>query len=186
MKPVANAAEILDAEVRPGLLAYRAAPSDADGLSRLMLDTARWLHSTGSTQWAKLLVGEDDHRTPEAIARGDVFGFREPDREEWAGMAILQWNPSDWDRRLWGNADGRIEQGVYLHRLMVNRGYAGTGLGAAILRWSETKVRYPGKDWLRLDCIADNAALSRLYPSCGFRFCRESAGFHLYEKPLPA
>ena len=180
-----NPIELLHTEVQPGILAYRAVPADEAGLAKLMLDTARWLKSTGSTQWGKLLTGQDDHRMPEAIARGDVFGFREPDREEWAGMVILQWNPSDWDLRLWGNADGKLEKAVYLHRLMVNRRYSGTKLGSSILAWAENGLRYPGKEALRLDCIAANEALNRFYPASGFRFCGESQGFHLYDKPIP-
>ncbi|WP_058304113.1 GNAT family N-acetyltransferase [Gorillibacterium timonense] len=180
-----NAVHIVNSEVMDGIQAYRAKAEDADALSELMLSTARWLKSTGSTQWNKLLSGEDDHRMPDAIARGDVFGFRDPDKAEWAGMMILQWNPSDWDHRLWGNEDGRIEQAVYIHRLMVNRDYSGKGLGSAFLKWAETGASYPGKEFLRLDCIGHNQALNRFYPSCGFRYCGEKDGFHLYDKPIP-
>lgn len=179
-----NAIQILHAEVYDNIRAYRAGADDEAALSELMLNTARWLKSTGSTQWNRLLTGDDDHRMPEAIARGDVFGFREPEEAEWAGMAILQWDPSAWDHRLWGNEDGRIESAVYIHRLMINRRYSGTGLGPAILKWAETGAHYPGKDSLRLDCVGHNAVLNRFYPSCGFRYCGEAHGFSLYDKPL--
>lgn len=181
-----NPIQLVHTEVQRGILACRAASADETGLSELMLNTARWLKSTGSTQWNKLLTGEDDHRMPDAIARGDVYGFRESNREEWAGLVILQWNPSEWDHRLWGNEDGRIEQAVYIHRLIVNRDYSGRGLGSAILKWTEIGVRYPGKEFLRLDCIGSNAVLNRFYPSCGFQYRRESQGFSLYDKSLRA
>ncbi|MNI80191.1 Acetyltransferase (GNAT) family protein [compost metagenome] len=122
----------------------------------------------------------------EAVKRGDVFAFREEGKSEWAGMMILQWNPSSWDHRLWGNEDGFLEDAVYIHRVVVNRAYAGTGLGSAMLKWAETGASYPGKKWLRLDCIASNEALNRFYPACGYQFVREADGFHLYDLLLSA
>ena len=50
---------------------------------------------------------------------------------------------SGWDRRLWG--DEGHEESVYLHRLAINRRFAGAGLGRTIMTWAETGVSCPEK-----------------------------------------
>lgn len=69
------------------------------------------------------------------------FLFRQ--NEELAGVVMLLPEASGWDRRLWG--DEGHEESVYLHRLAINRRFAGAGLGRTIMTWAETGVSCPGK-----------------------------------------
>lgn len=48
---------------------------------------------------------------------------------------------------------------AYVHRLMVTRGEAGLGLGAALLAWAEQQAREKRAPLLRLDCVESNEAL---------------------------
>ncbi len=170
---------ILIEEVQPGIRAYQAKPEDKDAVQALMVQAAAWLQSKGSKQWHELLAGEDRHGVAFAIERGDVFIFKQD--ETLAGMVILQQHASEWDRQLWGDQDR--EQALYLHRLAINRDFGGRRLGDSILQWAEQGVRFPGKDRVRLDCIASVPALNRLYSGAGFEYRGQSdTGFNLYEK----
>lgn len=171
---------ILRPTVNPELQARFAAPEDVPRIMDLYRVTAEWLRSKGSTQWADLIVGIDKHDTPAAIARRETLLF-ESDGDP-AAVVTLMLRPSEWDRSLWGEADG--DRGaVYLHRLSVHRNFAGRGLGPQVLAWVETGVGYPpGAGRIRLDCIADNPKLNEMYRKAGYARVGERNGFNLYEK----
>lgn len=169
-----------------GFRAGIAAQEDAEEIMRLLLRTAEWFRGRGSTQWQGLLYGEDSHRTVDAIARGDVYAFRKGDAADIAGIVMLLREPSHWDRSLWGE-EGH-EGAIYLHRLAVERAYAGEGLGERIMRWVESEVRLPGKDRVRLDCLAGNPVLNDFYRRLGYRYAGSgeiaNGSYSKYEKPL--
>lgn len=148
----------------------------------LLLDTAKWLRSKGSTQWSALLNGEDSHDTAGAIKRGDVFVAKAG--EETSGIVILMRQPSEWDYRLWGDAAYPEDGAIYLHRLAINRRFAKSGLGKEILRWADSGIRFEGKDVVRLDCIADNLTLNEFYSQNGYASMGQTDGFNLYEKAV--
>lgn len=169
-------------EVLPGIRAYQAEPADKEAVSALMVQAAAWLQGKGSKQWHELLVGEDRHGVSAAVDRGDVFIFKQ--EGVIAGMVILQQHASAWDYSLWGE-EGH-ESAVYLHRLAINREFGGRQLGNAILHWAENGIRFPGKDRIRLDCIASVPALNRLYSGAGFDYIGQTeTGYNLYEKMQP-
>ncbi|MBW7456725.1 GNAT family N-acetyltransferase [Paenibacillus sepulcri] len=161
---------------------FQAKSEDTEDVLQLLVRTAEWLRSKNSTQWSGLLQGEDSHRTPEAIKRGEVYIFMQG--EVLAGMVMLMLKESAWDRELWGE-EGH-ESSVYLHRLNINREAAGTNLGEAIVRWAGSGIHFAGKDRIRLDCIANNPVLNRFYRSCGYEYiglASNSMGeFSKYEK----
>lgn len=164
---------------------FQATEGDTPAVLGLLVQTAEWLKSRGSTQWSGLLQGEDSHRTPEAIKRGEVYIFVQDDTL--MGMVMLMQQASPWDRELWGE-EGH-ESSVYLHRLNINRAAAGSNLGEAIVQWSSSGIHFPGKDRIRLDCIANNPKLNDFYRStCGYEFKGTAANpigdFNLYEKKV--
>ncbi len=177
---------IVESSVKPGLTAFQASAEDQAEVHELILKTARWLHSKGSTQWGKLLRGEDDHNLDGAIARGEVVIFRTSEDHRLAGAVILQQQPSAWDSRLWGLEETDSEEGtsVYLHRLVVDRDNSGKGLGRELMQWIEQGIRFAGKDRIRLDCIAGNDKLSGFYKQCGYTYMGETNGYNTFEKML--
>ncbi|AZN42026.1 GNAT family N-acetyltransferase [Paenibacillus albus] len=159
----------------------QAKPSDAVDVMNLLVETARWLQSKGSTQWSALLSGDDHHNVTGHIEKGELFMFK--DGDTLAGIVLLMQVPGEWDHSLWG-PDGH-ESIVYLHRLAINRNYAKQGLGADIVKWAEEGVSFPGKDRIRLDCIANNETLNKFYSGIGYTYKGTSpSGFCLYEKAL--
>ncbi|REK75586.1 GNAT family N-acetyltransferase [Paenibacillus paeoniae] len=168
--------------INPNVTARLAFEADESHICELMLSVASWLRSKGSGQWGKLLDGHDDHDLNGAIKRGEVVLFIADDVQDLAGAIILQQQPSEWDRRLWGME--LKDTAVYLHRLTVNRRYAGQGLGKDIMDWVESGMGYANKDRIRLDCFASSDKLNAFYTECGYAYRGETNGYSLYEKML--
>ncbi|MCE5168618.1 GNAT family N-acetyltransferase [Paenibacillus profundus] len=161
------------------IAAAQATPEDTSAVMSLLVQTAEWLRSKGSSQWSGLLEGEDTHNMTGAIANGDVFVFKQGDQI--AGVIMMLQQPSEWDCSLWGE-EGH-ESSIYLHRLAIHRAYSGRRLGAAMMRWVDQGISFAGKDRLRLDCIASNDALNAFYQSIGYEYKgSHSSGFNIYEK----
>ena len=59
-------------------------------------------------------------------------------------------------------------------------------MGEAIVNWAGSGIHFPGKDRIRLDCIANNEKLNAFYRSCGYAFKGSAANpmgvFNKYEK----
>ncbi|EJW19635.1 N-acetyltransferase [Paenibacillus alvei] len=164
-----------------GLIAVRALSTDTEHVMALLHNTAKWLQERGSTQWNALLQGQDTHNTADAILNGDVFLFKQ--EGQIAGMVILLTTPSPWDRLLWGNDS--VEESVYVHRLAINRNYAGQHVGSGILAWTASGIAFPNKRSIRLDCMSGIPALESFYRGAGFAYQgRTDNGYLLFEKNL--
>jgi GNAT superfamily N-acetyltransferase len=91
----------------------------------------------------------------------------------------------DVDERFWLGAP---RDALYVHKLAVRRSFAGHGLGAAIIRWSELRARADGKRFLRLDCPRDDPGVRRYYELAGFvhrgDLAVDSFQASLYERPV--
>lgn len=94
-----------------------ALPTDRLKIHDLMMDTARWLKESGSTQWSDILHGFDVHNMEQRIELGEVALF-ETEAGALAGAIIIRKTPSDWDTDLW--EDLAIDKAYYLHRIMVS------------------------------------------------------------------
>jgi GNAT superfamily N-acetyltransferase len=101
------------------------------------------------------------------------------DAEPVATLA-LQWE----DNRTWGEFSD--DMSLYLYSLAVRRSVAGQGLGQRMLEWAAGKAAAAGKTYLRLDCMAENAALRSYYERAGFVHRGDVQGTNwsasLYEK----
>lgn len=162
--------------------AFQAEPKDTQDIMNILIGTAKWLQSKGSTQWSGLLYGEDSHDMVGSISRGEVYAFKE--NGVCVGTVILKQGVSEWDQGLWGKNDVDSNTSVFVHRLAIHREYAGKGLGADIMHWIESGVQFAGKDRIRLDCINDNEILNSFYSQCGYEYKGEVNGFSKYERLL--
>ncbi|MGF9695390.1 GNAT family N-acetyltransferase [Paenibacillus sp. MABNR03] len=175
--------KIISEYINDDFRAMQAQPEDTEEVLSLLVETAEWLRSQGSSQWSALLKGEDSHDTAGAIRRGDVFVFKKDSKV--AGMVILLQQPSAWDRQLWGTQANEEDGAVYVHRLAIRRKYARTGLGRDILAWSSSGIRFENKHVVRLDCVGDNERLNEFYPRNGYTFVGKTDGYSTYERPIP-
>jgi GNAT superfamily N-acetyltransferase len=72
---------------------------------------------------------------------------------------------------------------LYLHRFAVRRDAAGAGRRA--VDWIVEEARRRGREYIRLDCLAENPGIRRYYERCGFAAVDETVidevRFSLYE-----
>ncbi|HKV86289.1 MAG TPA: GNAT family N-acetyltransferase, partial [Ktedonobacterales bacterium] len=94
-----------------------------------------------------------------------------------AGSFRLIWS----DRPAWGS---QPDDAGYVHGLVINRAFAGQGLGVRLPAHAEWLVAAAGRPYLRLDCIND--ALVAYYVRAGFALVSgkqwDHGGPHLFEK----
>lgn len=101
------------------------------------------------------------------------------DNDEPVATVSLQ----DTDEKSWGHHE---PDALYLHRLAVKEGMNGRGLGQKIMNWALHEAAAQGKNYLRLDCPADNAELCAYYETQGFQKVGENkdSGYEGYVAAL--
>lgn len=135
----------------------QATPEDAAAVVGLRDAAAGWLRSRGIEQWRPGDVGESA-MTAKAAA-GQLFVVRD------AGAVVGAVVVSLSDEAIWGADAGNAG---FVHSLVIDRRYAGTGLGLRILRRAEELIAAGGRTRARLDCVASNAELRRYYRDAGY------------------
>jgi GNAT superfamily N-acetyltransferase len=132
------------------------APDNEEALA-LRDNLARWLFGRGIEQWR---CGD----LPRAVIEHDVGrGWVHVVRDATGLVASVTVLPSD--LFVWGE---RAEPAGYVHRLMVDRRWAGQGAGAELLAWAEEKIRTSNASFARLDCVRSNERLRAYYQSRGY------------------
>lgn len=136
---------------------HQATLDDVHGLVSLRNRLAQWLLDRGVDQWHPDQIGID-HLTA-WVEAGYVF-VHDRDGRIAASVSIL-WN----DPLIWGPDHGNSG---YIHMLMVDRAWAGLGLGERALTWAEQRISDDGKDRARLDVAGSNDALQGWYVDRGY------------------
>lgn len=143
----------------------RAQPGDLPGVLALLADTSEWLHSQGVRQWPRGGFGPE--RIEPLIEQGTLYlldlGWFDP-------VATIALDGAA-DPEFWSASD-RPSEALYVHKLAVSRGWAGEGVGDALLDWAGGCVEDAGLRWLRLDCAKDNPRLQDYYRRRGFTHLR--------------
>lgn len=79
-------------------------------------------------------------------------------------LATVSWHEED--PAIW--PDATPGEARYLHGFMTNPESGVRGAGAQVLQWAAERTRREGVRLLRLDCLASNESLLRMYLSRGF------------------
>jgi ribosomal protein S18 acetylase RimI-like enzyme len=137
-------------DVRP------ARPEDVEEIVDILSEAARWLLARGIRQWPDPFPGD---RIAGPVERG-AFHLALLGSETVGTLALLWSDPAFWGER--------PPDAGYVHALAVRRSHAGRGLGRRLLDWADEQVAAAGRDYLRLDCRADNLVLRRYYERLGF------------------
>jgi ribosomal protein S18 acetylase RimI-like enzyme len=166
----------------------RASLDDLQHIKNLIKDASGWLHTKGTDQWAEPWPTEEkrDDRVKASLAKRATW-------LTWDGPIAVATVTSH--KRgipfLWSVAE-QARPAVYAHRLIVNRGYAGRGIGAGLLDWvAERAAREYGAEELRIDVWTSNAALHDYYRGIGFSFvriaenCADYPSRALFRRPIP-
>lgn len=149
------------------MIITRAEEADLHRLLRFRTDSAAWLAPLGTDQWSQPFPAE---HILGSIRAGEVFLIKETPGTDAAATITLDQAA---DARLWTPQE-RSEPARYVHKLTVDRRYAGTGLGARILDWAGDQAARAGADWLRLDAWTTNTRLHAYYGGQGFEHIRTS------------
>jgi GNAT superfamily N-acetyltransferase len=132
---------------------------------------AKWLRSKDTDQWAQPwpdLAGRNERIMNGIELRTTWIAWAyEPALGRKVAVATITLddtaNPVVWDE------DEAAEPAAYVNRLVVNREYAGRGVGAALLNWAvKEAVRRFGARWIRIDVWTGNEPLHKLYERQGF------------------
>jgi ribosomal protein S18 acetylase RimI-like enzyme len=154
-----------------------AANADRDTALAILLDAARRQARHRTSAWGADELAETVDR---ALLHGELYLARRSGVA--VGAFVLQWA----DSFHWGE---RADDAGYVHKLAVREDAAGGGVGRQILRWAEERVRGAGRDFVRLDCDADNPRLNAYYRDAGFvlqgtLLRADGLRMNLYEKPM--
>ena len=140
----------------------KAKKEDISKVLSLLVEAAEWLKTKKTTQWDYYLTDLEGNmeEVMESINRLNTYLL------ETDGVAVasitLEEEPGEWDREIWGD-EAAQDDAVYLHRLVVNREYAGLGLGDALIEWAKNDVSQRGKKYIRFDCLNSNEGLNSFY-----------------------
>ena len=133
--------------------------SDAEAVASVLQEAAAWLAGGGRPLWSSQEVG--DERVQIDTARGGYFVARS-NRGDVVGVVRIDLDdPVFWPEIESGNA-------AFVHKLAVRRSAAGQGVSTALLDFAQAHTARLGRSFLRLDCVADRAALRSLYERFGF------------------
>jgi GNAT superfamily N-acetyltransferase len=150
-----------------------------------MIDSAAaWLHTYKNTdQWAKPWPDEQTRngRISRGIARGATWMVQ--DGTALAGTITYRDRANP---RLWTGAELN-ERAVYVSRLIIDRPYAGRGIGAALIDWAGLRGSEEWRaDWIRVDVWTTNLGLHNYYKGQGFEHLRTVEVEHEWDYPSAA
>jgi GNAT superfamily N-acetyltransferase len=155
----------------------RADHEDADTVAGLLDEATVWVNELGFSQWP-LPFPRDE--LAGAIDRGEVYVVEAEDGEAVGTVTILLDDPIYWP--------DSPPDALYVHKFAVRRDRAGRGIGAAIVEWANAEAAEAGRDFLRLDCLGDNAGIRDYYEGLGFEHCGDlvldGLNMSLYERPV--
>lgn len=135
-----------------------ATAEDAADILDLRNRLSDWMHDRGISQWRRGDVSEERIRHQAEAAQWWII--RSEAEDLIAAVRTLNEDPQIWDL-----VDRRA---IYVHGLMVDRRYAGQGLGRGLLAWAAGHGRRQAAVLLRLDCVATNLDLCDYYLKQGF------------------
>ena len=136
-----------------------ATASDVAGIHRLLLDAESWLAERGIPMWLPVELLIDPIRNDVAVGMhlvAEIDG-------EIAGTLRFQLE----DALFW--PDLPPAGSAFVHRLAVDRRFAGQGVSTALLGWAVNRARELDREFLRLDCDAARPRLRAFYERFGFR-----------------
>ncbi|GAA2250972.1 MULTISPECIES: GNAT family N-acetyltransferase [Kitasatospora] len=154
----------------PPLYVRAAVPADLDRLAALRTEAAAWIaRQHGSRQWSDPF---DATRSLVWIERAaTVVALLEPDGEP---VATVTDRPTG-SRLLWTPQE-LADPARYFSRFIVDRRYAGRGIGAHLTDWARWRAAGAGAELVRTNAWSDNAGLHAYYRAHGWQWVRTVTG----------
>jgi Acetyltransferase (GNAT) family len=153
------------------LVLRRAGVQDMPRIVAMLEEAARWLRNSKKTdQWAAPWPNRAgrDSRILASLREGKTWICWDRDTPAATVTADPAHDP------YWAVGPD-ADPAIYVHRLVVRRGYAGNHLGSGLLDWAGRAGRLShGARWIRVSAWTTNLELHRYYVGQGFTAC----GFH--------
>jgi GNAT superfamily N-acetyltransferase len=155
---------------------------------RLIREASGWLEGKGTDQWQEPWPDEAqrDARVWRGLQRGATW-LVSAGRRPTATVTVAE-KPNI---AVWGNADCNLgDPAVYAHRLIIDRQFAGWGLGAELIDWTGLRAHQEnGAKWIRIDVWSSNKDLHDYYMKHGFEPCGSASdpdypSGMLFQKPV--
>jgi GNAT superfamily N-acetyltransferase len=157
-----------------------AGAKDIATVAKLWTDVAAWLAEQGTDQWQYPVKM---YNIEASVAAGSCW-LAEDDGTPVGSITV----DTNADPGLWTSAE--LADAVFVHRMLVSRSHAGSGLGQILLQHAENIGRQLGRHWLRLDAWTSNTRLHAYYQRAGFRLVRiadpDQISTALFERPISA
>lgn len=126
--------------------------------SRLLTDAAIWLREEGMPLWPVEEVSVD-------VLERDLSKYYICYVDDVpAGTLRFQLEDPDF----WPEVTDHSS--TFIHKVAVDRGFAGQGISTTLLQWAVDSTRSLGRQYLRVDFDPSREALRKLYEGFGFRF----------------
>jgi GNAT superfamily N-acetyltransferase len=95
------------------------------------------------------------------VAEGAVWLLQHDGRI--VGTVGVSWS----EPTIWRERD--TDEAGYIRGLVIDRNFAGKGLGRDLLHWAEAHIRFSACQLARLDCVRTNGELRNYYEQEGYR-----------------
>jgi ribosomal protein S18 acetylase RimI-like enzyme len=162
----------------------RAGRDDMEAVLRLYGSAADWLQKEKDTnQWARPWPDQTAMNARVAKGISDGLTWMVEDASTLVGTITCRERGTDY---LW-TPDELRDPAVYVSRLIVSRGYAGQGIGAALIDWAADRAARDWQaNWIRVDVWTTNAGLHEYYKNQGFTHLRTKEVATEWEYPSAA
>ena len=151
---------------------------DSSVIIKMLKQIAQWMKDNEINQWMFLLDGGDDDEIEQARTNNETYIVMK-DKGIVATFTLLS-KQSEWDRDIWGIDNS--SKSLYLHRLAIIPTYMRKGIGKSILTWIQDNVS--DKEYIKLDCVADNTKLNNFYMKNNFDLLGVIDGHSKYQKSI--
>jgi len=145
----------------------RATADELKVVIRLIEGAAAWLRTKDTDQWSAPWPDQAgrDSRIMAHLRSGKTWLIWD------RGIPAATITADPQDDPYWPQSQ-RQEPALYVHRLVVNRAYAGLGLGADLLDWAGRRAqRDHDALWIRVSAWTTNQRLHQYYARLGFSRC---------------
>jgi GNAT superfamily N-acetyltransferase len=141
----------------------RIQPNDLEVFSNVIQGVSRWWKAHGKPMWPLETL------TPEVLSKAYPTG------EFWlglvAGEAVATFVLVEDDPLFWQGIPPN--ESLFIHKIAVDRRFAGQGFGVQILDFAKGQALERGKHFLRLDTDVHRAPVRALYERYGFNWAGE-------------
>ena len=150
-----------------------ATPENMKILLRLIRGAKEWLADKGADQWQKPWpdIAGRDARVWRGLEVGATW-IAWIGRRAAATVTVAR-TPN---LAVWQGAECTVDDpAIYAHRLIIDRQFAGWGLGAELIDWTGLRAHQEyGAKWIRIDVCSSNISLHDYYRKRGFEPCGEA------------